>query len=466
MIERYRKIVVTLVCCVGVVGYVQPSIYGQAKDYTKSYLPFGSGQTVLTADSLQINQQIQDVMAPGNWAINQRVGSAGFLRPFIGTGLTVNVSGMIVQSDSSLVVVGYASSGFGTILQGFVMRFLSNGVLDSTFAGGSGLLLFSCPGDGGQTTTQCISPDGAGGYYVGGYTGNGVQGIIGRVTSAGVIDTTFGTSGFLQPAGTYVVSGIALQSTGAAVYVAATVDLNANGFLVNRLTSAGLPDSSFTTYTAAAMHAYALAIDSQNRIIVSGTNAAGNTIYVYRVNQNGGAVDPTFNNGTFYSTAGQAYGGALALLPDDSIVIVGRSGFIFGIYKLTSAGVPDTSFGNGTGAVSYQPVTGGANLAQGVVLVPGGRIAVVGQGFSGAANSYCTLLLNSDGSLNQYFSISGEPSAVGAGGANVQIPAGTTTYAQRVGYQGTISSTGLVVAGTSSTSSFGMIFYTDLGAGV
>ncbi len=449
-------------------GLVASSIFLQPKNYNGSYIPSLPGGIALTSSSSTLGEQLASSSGVGSWGINFTAGSAGIVRTSAGVaGARDSLAGsMVVESNGSFAIIGNASTGFGATSQGFVIRFLANGTFDPTF-NGTGSLLFNAPSDVGRTAVACIVSDGQGGYYVGGNINSSSSGFITHITNAGTIDVNFGSQGFSVPAGARSINGLGLQSNGTIVYVAATAAGAGNGFSVGRLTAQGTTDTTFTIYAAGTLYPAGLAIDSQQRIIVTGTdNVTVTSFWTYRISANGGTLDPAFNNGAGYSWAGQA--SALIILPDDSIIVVGRSGVIWGIFKFAVTGVPDPSFGSGTGTVAYRLVAVGSNLAIGVCQVPGGRLAVVGEAFDGVRNWYGTLLLNTDGSLNQYFYIPGQVAFSGVGSAQVQIPTNTTSFAHCVGYQSLGALSGIVVAGYSSTPNqpTGLIFYTSAGAPV
>ena len=337
---------------------------------------------------------------------------------------------MAVNPDGSFLVAGYAQSGGGGNAQGYLARYSATGVLDTTFAN-QGVLLFSFPGDGGTNTIQSYCSDGSGGCYVGGQTGNVKPAIITHVTSAGTIDTTFGTSGYTQTTGSGII-GIGVQSTGAIVYW--------DGAHVNRLLSSGQPDSSFTSValSATSSHANAFAVDNEDRILVLVNPMAG-TKAVYRINPNGG-LDTTFASGGHYAISN---GYALCVFADNSIAVGGGSNAF--VTKSSSAGLLDTTFGTG-GTTTFAPLNSG-NWIYGMTLLPSRQIASVGTGYDGVSYWYIVVILNANGTFDTYFSIPGQSTSVGAGTAQYRIPTGTSGTAFSVG--SLPLSNQLVVAGAS-----------------
>ena len=429
-------------------GYCQGSVYYNARDYTRSYLPMSGGSgVVLTADSPSIAQIISGNQTPGTWAVNTRKGTAGYINQLIGGSPDV-VLAMIVAPNGTFTLVG----AFSNVEDfSFMARFIASGALDTSF-NSMGYVTFDLAAGSDFFTSVCFDASGQG-YYVGANCSGLDRGAIVHVTSAGALDTSFGTAGLFTAPVYRTVSGVVLQSTGGIVYTGQNI--GANTFFVNRLTSAGVTDASFTAYTNTTMVSTGIAVDSQGRIIVVGGTV--DTLYVYRFLPNGG-LDTTFNGTGWYSLA-TSFGRAVAVLPDDGIVAVGSDNLetLFKVVKLTSSGILDTTFGAGTGIVT-SPFTGiGNTTARAITLLPTGQIAVSGV-FE--VDFFATMLLNSDGSLDTTFTIPGQTTIPGT--AVFRIGGGaSSSFAS--GYQN-IADSGLVVAGmTGGAPQVGAVFYTDAG---
>jgi|GEM_PF-1711301 len=446
------------------------SIYSSPKNYGSSYLS-PTGGIALTGNSSPAQQSVaSSSAASANWALNQRLGAAGILNPFVGAAgeSDIPIGPVVTNPDGTFVIAGRAATYADATSRLFLSRYLSNATLDTTFGSG-GTFIFSFPSDGGVSVLRCYCSDGAGGYYVGGYRGAGTQGVIAHVTSTGTVDTSFGTNGFVQPAGTHSIVGIATQSTGGIVYVATTVGYFSNGFVVNRLTSTGTADTSFASSTASTILPYAMALDSQNRTLIVGTDATtGTQFYVYRVGANGG-FDSTFNNGSPYNQT-NSQGICVAVMSDNSIVVGGRqisTPNLWAIFKLTSSGTLDPSFGTNGAALYSEASQPSLSFPAGIVVLPGNQIATAGGAYNTGTshNWYYIMLLNADGSLNPAFSIPGQSTPLGAGTAMLEIPAGTHCLASGIGYQGSVPDKNLIVVGNGvSAGAYGIVFYTGASA--
>lgn len=449
-----KKVWVALVLLVG--GYIEAhnhggSVYDNGQDYRKNYFPSQAGGLVLTDDSPQLAQLINNSQVPPTWALNLRKGRSGYINQTVGTAPDI-VTAMAMESNGTFVAVG--SSSVGGVARSTIGRVLPNGSFDTGF-NGTGYLTFDALT--GADKLSAVILDGSNtGYYVGAslVTPGASGGALAHITTSGAVDTSFGTGGIFTTAALFrSIAGIARQSSGNIVYTGESTG-GAGNFSVARVTSAGVDDTTFTVYTAATMTVTSIAIDSQDRVVVVGGIAG--TLYVYRFMPNGG-LDTTFNGTGIYTLAG-IHGRAVAVLSDDSIVVAGdiAAGTSLRVVKLTSAGALDTNFGGGTGIVA-SPFTAAATISGAITLLPNGQIAVAAR-----SNSFfACMLLNSDGSFDTQFVIPGQTTTPGT--ALVQIQAASEAYG--IGYQN-IADSGLVVLGVTNytvgiSGNLGVVFYTN-----
>ena len=439
------------------------SVYNNALDYTKSYLPNSIGSITLTANSPQLAQQLQSNSAPGTWAVNQRNGTNGIINNYIGNGAVPDVvKAMLIEPNGSFVIVGSTPD---TPTQSLMVRYLANGILDTSFAN-DGVFTFNGSQNGTASELTSIVSDSSGGYYAGGFALTATQGFVAHVTGSGTLATAFGTQGIAQFLAFKVIIRLALQSTGNLVCVGlAAARGPENTLLIARLTPTGQPDTIFTSYQQSNMTPYGVAIDNQQRIITISDNEGPRNpdilAQIYRINPNG-TLDPSFNDEEPYTFNGYARG--IAILSDDSIITAGSdiSNANYLITKITSTGALDTNFGT-SGVVLVAPKIGGTNtIANAITILPNGTIAVAGEANNGASDWFGTVLLNADGTLNQSFSIPGQLGDAGAGTAIIQIAG--NSLANCIGYQQNYLNSGLVVAGVvNNDNNLGAIFYTNVG---
>ncbi len=336
-------------------------------------------------------------------------------------------SGGVVTSDFDLtdgaVVTAIAIQPNGQILAGAVGalliqsavgRFNANGTLDTTFGTG-GFAISNSVGSGeGTLSFMALQADGK--ILI---TGGG---LMGRYTSTGQPDHTFGESG-VAPLISAQTTAIAVQTDGKIVVttgIGAPPTLTTEQFLpvqqagaVARYNTDGSLDTTFGISGQAACVAStaAVAIQSNGKIVVAGlipsalltTESGGKIIMnnqtgfgVVRYNANG-SVDTTFNPGGGIGTGGGVITGfgslfpasaafALAIQSDGEIVVAGQAGIgngngdysssSFVLARYTTGGHLDTAFGsNGTVLTSLsQPIS----LVNTLLLQSDGKIVAAG----------------------------------------------------------------------------------------
>tara|TARA_B100001971_G_C18266808_1_gene593781 strand:+ start:3988 stop:5349 length:1362 start_codon:yes stop_codon:yes gene_type:complete len=181
----------------------------------------------------------------------------------------------------------------------------------------------------------------------------------------------------------------------------------------------GSPDTSFGGGDGVFSHSInpsetinAMAIDSNGYIILVGTTfVSGNSdeLAVWKVTPTG-ALDTSFGGGNGYVIHGNAAGGngydegnAVAIDSNDNIIVVGRSNGSTGtkaaIWKYTSNGVLDTSFGGGDGFIT----TTSNGVKTGVVIDSADNIYVTGY----AGGEVTLWKYNTTGTLDSSFDSDG-----------------------------------------------------------
>ena len=292
------------------------------------------------------------------------LGRAGLTRPEAAVGTDV----VVVQGDGKILVAGNLSPSYtGQI----VARFNGDGTLDTTFAGGGGIVPIGFSGTSSGSPQLALQPDGRilvacndGSYAVG----------LARLNADGSFDTTFGEAG----------TGRVSTAVGGTPEVW-TVELQPEGKVLvggERFASGRLSDFLLTRFTA------------------------------------DGRLDPTFDGDGIVTTAfaDEAAIEGLAVLPDGDILAAGRANYIeagsfqrraaFGVARYNADGSLDTAFGTG-GKVGGGP--GAALLAAGDVWLVGDGKFVVGGITAGA---FAVARFNGDGTLDTSF---GGGDGVGAG---------------------------------------------------
>ena len=315
-----------------------------------------------------------------------------------------------VQSDGKIVAVGRSYKTGGA--RDFAMaRYNPDGSLDTGFGtGGKVTTDFSSGED--RPYAIAIQPDDQKIVVVGyANTGSSNAFAIARYTTAGVLDTTFDTDGKVTTDfGTSNTNdrarAVTIQSDGKIV-----VGGGAEGdFTVARYTSAGALDTSFDTdgwvtttmATNADDTALAVAVQSDGKIVAGGAAIVNNDYdFALARYSSTGALDTTFGSGTGTNRTGwvtTAMGGprdiAYGLLLQDGgrIVLVGWAGpkesgadqnRNFALARYTEDGDLDTDFG--TGGKVTTDFNSRDDRAYGAVLQPDGRIVAAGFANNGHA---------------------------------------------------------------------------------
>jgi len=256
-------------------------------------------------------------------------------------------------------------------------------------------------------------------------------------TSGGTaIQVSAGGIGLVATDGKLVAAGIAC----AAGTAPACSDVN---FALARYTSAGVLDTTFNLtgkVTTAVLttgnkldQANALIQQADGKLVVAGSAcAAGTASSCTNVNvalvryARAGGLDTTFNTTGKVTTAVSTTGSlsdvanAVKQQSDGKLVVVGTSntstGDDFSVVRYTPAGALDTTF-NTTGKLTLAiGSTTAADRAHGLVIQPDSKLVVAGVSSNGADDDVAIIRLNSGGSLDTSFMVTGKVTTpVGAG---------------------------------------------------
>ncbi len=304
-----------------------------------------------------------------------------------GTGTNSTVVALVIQTDGRIVIGGVFTTYNGTA-RNRIARVNADGSLDSAFN----------PGTGVPNQVQAVAAQTDGRILLGGFFAlyNGTQRIsVARANADGSLDTSFDA-----PTGSGGdANSVALQSDGRFVIGGDFGGVNgATRRGVGRINADGSIDSSFNPGTGADSSVFAIALQSDSRILIGGFfNTFNGTTRnrIARLNSDG-SLDTTFNIGTGANSAVRA----IAVQPDGRIVIGGQFTSYNGtarnnIARLNADGSLDTTFNVGTGA---------NNTLHAIALQSDGGIVIGGAftNYNGTARNRIARL-NSDGSLDTIF---------------------------------------------------------------
>jgi uncharacterized delta-60 repeat protein len=338
----------------------------------------------------------------------------GMLRTDIGGALD-QAQGVAIQSNGKIVAAGYAYTGSYNDFA--VVRYNTDGSLDTTF------------GTGGKVTTpigvtddqaEAVAIQSNGKIVVAGSSLNGsdYDFAVVRYNTDGSLDTTFDGDGKLTT--DFGASGeqafaVAIQSNGKIVAAGGTLPGSDYDFALARYNTDGSLDTTFdgdgklaTDFSGAYDYAWAVAIQSNGRIVAAGSSTVGTdqNFALARYNTNG-SLDGTFDGDgklttDFGSLEEVAYG--VAIQADGRIVAAGRSGNgfsgDFALARYYTNGSLDTTFD--TDGKVTTPFSG-EDQARAVAIQPNGKIVTAGLTDSGAGADFALARYYTNGSLDISF---------------------------------------------------------------
>lgn len=283
----------------------------------------------------------------------------GDLDPSFGMGgrVTTSFSGpsgaedVAIQTDGKIVAAGFARD-FETGLQSFaVVRYNTNGSLDTTFGSGGSVItdIFGCDSDARAVAIQSDGKIVVAGTVCANTSASDF-GLV-RYDSDGALDPTFGAGGIVTTdlfGQADELNDIAIDSNGKIV----AVGKGGSDFAVVRYDSSGSLDAGFgtggivTTNFGAMIpsEARAVAIQSDTKIVAGGS--AGSNIGLARYDSNGSLDAANFGSGGI-AIAGFPSSGNGMVLQGSRIVVAGSTDGSYGVARFNSDGSSDLSFGVG-----------------------------------------------------------------------------------------------------------------------
>lgn len=317
---------------------------------------------------------------------------------FTGTGANNSVAAIVLLSDGKIMIGGNFTT-YNGIAKARIARLHSNGALDTGFVTGTGANVL--------VSAIAVQPDGKiliGGFFTT-YNGSTVNRIA-RLNTDGSIDTGF-TLGI--GASDYILA-IVLQSDNKIIIGGNFVTYN--GVTANkiaRLNADGTLDNGFNSGTGANNVVRSIVMQSDGRIVVGGSFTSYNGVAQNRITRlnSDGNLDSGFNPGTGLNNLVAA----IALQSDNEIIIGGSFTTCNAVsrnrlVRLKTDGSLDFTFITDKGA---------NNTVRSVIQQPDGKI-LIGGVFTlcnGIARSGIARL-NADGTIDNSFN-----PGTGAGGSTV-----------------------------------------------
>lgn len=275
----------------------------------------------------------------------------------------------------------------------------------------------------------------------------------------GTLDPTFDTDGVALTdvstatsagaGGSDAANAVAVQSDGKVVVVG-SADFS-DQFALVRYELDGSLDPTFgtggivvTQVSGSSDIAYALEIQSDGKILVSGTSAGSFVLFRYNSN---GTLDTTFGTGGRAASTGvNGVARSIAVQSDGKILVAGNSTGAdqnFLVARYNANGSLDTSFAT-SGVLNYNFGAGSTrDIAFDILVQPDDKIVVGGTAGTTAAPRLALIRLNSNGTLDTGFGSSGQ--VLGAVGTGTGIGLQSTDQIVIGGYTATDSTSNFVI---------------------
>lgn len=351
-----------------------------------------------------------------------------------------------IQADGKIVVGGYAQRDGTGNFDFAVVRLNTDGSLDTSFSSDGKAVIAFDYGGGGDDRATGIAIQSDGKIVLVGYTQKAALGdndiALARLKTDGSLDTSFtgdgrkfigfnnngtgddrGAAITIQPDGAIVVVGYA-QASGTGNDDFAIARVKSNGSLDKSFSSDGKKTIAFNLGGTGNDRATSVALQSDGMIVIAGSASStqgDGDFAVTRIKKNG-SMDKTFS-GDGKKTVPFNLGASLedqatgvAIQSDGTIVLSGLAqvsatgDFDFAAARLTSVGELDTSFStDGKKSIAFNMGGSDNDVANGIVLQPDGKIVLFGHALRGdpANTDFAVARLDTDGQLDTSFGTSG-----------------------------------------------------------
>jgi uncharacterized delta-60 repeat protein len=388
----------------GVSGVVVTAMAGR-DDFAQAVALQADGKLVVAG---YVTEDFVAGTPPAQWAPRPRFAIAryqadGTLDPTFGIGGKVLTSlgepdafgpmdafayAVVIQADGKILVGGYALRPTSPYRQAIVVRYLSDGTLDTSFgASGKAVAPFDEANPGYALALQADGKILLAGDVAGDLA-------VSRFDSAGALDTGFGSGGKarITVGQNAEVRAVLVQPDGRIVLVGPQA--------VARLTASGQPDGSFgISGVVAGKGGYAAVLESDGRIVAAGNTPEGQPgqiadFRLYRFMPDGSA-DASFGTGGEVVTAaepGQRNRAFALVRALDGKYAAGGFGTYqglvdrFAIMRYSANGKTDAGWGSGGVANAF--LGNSDDQIFGMAIQPDGGVLVVGQTFNAGNASY------------------------------------------------------------------------------
>ena len=392
---------------------------GSSHDYAYAVAIQGDGKIVVAGDSYNssLNFDFAVVRYNSDGSLDTSFNGTGKVTTPIGSGSDYGYT-MAIQADGKIVVAGQSYNGANWDVA--LVRYNSNGSLDTTL-NGTGKVTTPIGSSDDNASSIAFQDDGK--IVVAGWTSNGSISYddfaVVRYNSDGSLDTSFNGTGKVTTAigsGYDVGNSVAIQRDGKIVVAGysassstyedfALVRYNSDGSLDTSLNGTGKVTTPIGTNLDVGR---SVALQGDGKIVVAGLTSTnlGYDFAVVRYNRNG-SLNTSFNGTGIVTTniGGHNESAYSAVIQSDGkIVVDGASNGGFAVVRYNSDGSLDTSFGP-TGKITFS--IGNNDSAQSVALQSDGKIVAAGYTLGPFAYDFAVLRYNSNGSPDISFNFGG-----------------------------------------------------------
>ena len=441
---------------------------GTGNDYGRSTTVQADGKILVTGYSSNgSNDDIVLIRYNADGTLDTSFGGGdGIATTAVGGG---NEAGycVAVQADGKILVGGTSWNGSNYDI--VVVRYNTNGTLDTSFGGGDGIVTTAV--GSGNDTGYGIVVQADGKFLITGFDFNGANDDVAliRYNANGTLDTSFGGGDGIVTTdvggGSEVSYNVAVRADGK-ILVAGYRTAGSNlDFLVMQYNVDGTLDTSFgggdgivtTAVGSGNDTGRSMTVQADGKILVTGysSNGSNDDIALIRYNADG-TLDTSFGGGDGIVTttvgSGNEAGYSVAVQADGKILVGGTSwngsNYDIVVVRYNTNGTLDTSFGGGDGIVTTA-VGSGTDTGYGIVVQADGRILVTGYSLNGSTNDVVLIRYNTDGTLDARFDLAntldGTPTYIENGTA-VVLDSNVQIFDQELSTVGTFAGATLTLA--------------------
>ena len=316
------------------------------------------------------------------WVLDDTFGTGGKQALSITAGVDY-IDEMKVLPDGKILAVGAVNDRFA------IMKFNADLTLDDTFGEGGGRQMDF----GAGLHAKSFVIDSQGRIIVVG------RNRVVRFTSAGAVDTTFGTAGSVQNDHVYQAYSVAIQADGRVT----VFGRDGYPFRITRYTPNGILESNWEYYPGGNYgYGRSQILRDDGDILLLGSRG-DTTFNVVRINANG-----AFEQEYQYDFGAGEFVDSSLVLPDGKFLLIGRADGDVAVTRHFATGELDTRFG--TNGIVKVPVLNSTDEGYRATLAPDGKIIITGFANNGVDQDIIAVKLNQDGSLDTSFNTTGKVS--------------------------------------------------------